>query len=292
LGINPNDPAMQAIRARIARAVQELPALPTVVMRVLRETQNEAVSATHLEKLIGSDQAIASKALRIVNSAYYGMSKQVDSLSQAVVILGIQQLRNLVLSISAMSMIKAQTPTQRELHRRFWNHSLASAIGAQSLARAQRLPSTDQEFAYVAGLLHDIGRLFLFTNFTETYVELEKRACGAESLKRLEIETLGLTHAQVGQVLAHVWKFPERLADIMSDHEGPFDQGSQNPVAMCVHVAHLAANDIVYGEDVAEVPHPFVLQWLGMKEDDLSGLRNEIESKVKAYDTMYGQAAA
>lgn len=289
--MNPNDPQLQQIRARIARAIQELPALPNVVMRVLRETQNETISATHLEKLIGTDQAIASKALRIVNSAYYGMSKQVDTLSQAVVILGIQQLRNLVLSLSAMSMIKAQTPAQREMHRKFWTHSLATAIGAQQLTRHKRLNVTEQEFSYVAGLLHDVGRLFLFTNFTETYLEIERLVESGHTLRNAEIEALGLTHAQVGQVLAHVWKFPERLSEVMVNHEGPFNADSCQ-VTMAVHAAHVLALQPGNATEAPEGLDPYVAEWLALTQEDWATLRADIHQKLVAYEAASMPKAA
>lgn len=282
---------MHAIRTRIARAIQELPAVPAVVIRVLRETTNENVSAGELEKLLAADQALSAKALRVVNSAYYGMSRQIESLSQAVVILGIQQLRNLVLSLSAMSMIKPQTTAQKEIHRRFWIHSVASANAAQALARAKKLSTADQELAYIAGLLHDVGRLFLFTNFMETYMEIERRSGEGEPLDRVEKQNLGLTHAQVGQVLAHVWRFPERLGGLMGEHDGPFDGNSQ-PLAMVLHLAHCSANAILWRTPIETFAQTEPLLWMGWQPEDWAGFCQDMERKIVAYEGLYGTLAA
>lgn len=286
-----NESAFQETRARIAQLVQELPSLPLVITKVLEETQKENVSATTIERLIGSDAALTAKTLRVVNSAYYGMSRQIESLSQAVVILGIQQLRNLVLSIGAMGVFRAATSTQKEAHRQYWMHSVASASAAITLARKRRVPTHDQEVAFVAGLLHDFGRLFLFTNFTETYIEIDKRAKSGENLQDLERRLLGLTHTQVGQVLAYVWKFPGRLAELMGEHEGPFADDT-NTMGLIVHVSHLLADQVTWDPDAMERLDPVAKKWLDQFEEELFQIRNEVEAKIYAYEMLYGMLAA
>src|ERR1700712_3732037 len=114
------------VRRQIARALQDLPALPSVVGKVLSETENPNATAASIEKMISSDQVLASKVLRVVNSAYYGLSGQVTSLGQAIVILGMQQIRNLVLSVCALSQVKPTTPRQHEVLKQFWLHSFGT----------------------------------------------------------------------------------------------------------------------------------------------------------------------
>lgn len=287
----PNESTFQETRARIAQLIQELPSLPIVVTKVLEETQKENVSATTIERLIGSDAALTAKTLRVVNSAYYGMSKQIESLSQAVVILGIQQLRNLVLSIGAMGAFRATTSAQKEAHRQHWMHSIASASAAITLARKRRVGTHDQEVAFVAGLLHDLGRLFLFTNFAETYIDIDRRAKNGEDLLDLERRHLGLTHSQVGQVLAHVWKFPDRLGELMGAHEGPFTDDS-NTMGLIVHVAHLLADQVTWDPDALDRIDPVAKKWLDQFEEEVFQIRNEVEAKIYAYEMLYGMLAA
>ncbi len=286
-----NDPELISIRAKIARAIQELPALPIVVTKVLEETQRETVSATEIERLIGSDPAIATKTLRIVNSAYYGMSKQIGSLSQAVVILGVQQLRNLVLSVGAMSMFKAQTVSVKEAHHKFWLHSIASASAGLTLARKKCLPSHEQEVAFVGGLLHDIGRLFLFTNFTDTYLEVDRRYREGEDLEVLEMRVLGLTHAQVGQVLARIWHFPDPLAELMGSHSGPFDSETDT-LLLTMHVAHLLADQVLFNPDALQRLDPFAAEWLNGFDEEVLQIQNEVEARVCSFEKIYGLLAA
>src|SRR5436190_6608594 len=115
------------VKKSIEKSVQDLPALPSVVTRILRETESPDACAQNIERMISAEQALASKVLRVVNSAYYGLSGQVTSLSQAIVILGLQQVRNLVLSVSAISSIKPRTPRQQETMKMFWQHSFGTA---------------------------------------------------------------------------------------------------------------------------------------------------------------------
>lgn len=286
-----DDPELNNIRGKIARAIQELPALPVVVTKVLEVTQRETVSATEIERLIGSDPAIATKTLRIVNSAYYGMSKQIGSLSQAVVILGVQQLRNLVLSISAMSLFKAQSVSARDAHHKFWLHSIASASAGLTLARKRGLPSHEQEVAFVGGLLHDVGRLFLFTNFTETYLEIDRRFREGEVLEDLEMSLLGLTHAQVGQVLAQVWHFPEPLSELMGSHNGPFNSETDT-LLLTMHVAHLLADQVLFDPNALSRLDPFASQWLDGFDEEVLQIQIEVEARVDSFEKIYGLLAA
>lgn len=279
------------IRTRIAQCIQELPALPVVVSRVLEESQKENVTATTLEKLIGSDQALAAKTLRVVNSAYYGMSKKIDSLSQAVVILGMQQIRNLVLSVSAMGLLSGQTPKQKQAHRNHWMHALATASAALTLARKKRIPSHEQEVAFIAGLLHDIGRLFLFTNFTEAYCAIDERARAGERLEWVEKQELGLTHSQVGQVLGHVWNFPDRICALMGEHEGPFTEDS-NTLGLIVHISHQIADHLLWNPHALEAIDPVALAWMSDLEEEMFQIKNEVEAKIYAYEMLFGLLAA
>src|SRR5579862_2853858 len=144
----------QFIQRSIQKTLRELPALPDAVLRVVEETNKQDPSAQQIERFVSSDQALASKVLRVVNSAYYGLSGQVTSLSQSIMILGIQQVRNLVLSVGAISMFEVKGPRQQDTLRRFWLHAFSCAAAAQIIATAKKLDRNSQETVFVGGLLH------------------------------------------------------------------------------------------------------------------------------------------
>lgn len=281
----------QAIRARIAACIQELPPLPAVVSRLLTATQDNDVAATELERFLQADPALSAKVLRVANSAYYGMTKQIASLSQAVVILGIQQLRNMLLSISAMNLLRPNGHAQREAHQRFWTKAITTALSAQILAKRQRYSVADQELAYLVGLMEDIGVLFLMINFPDVSREIDRRVRGGEQRSRVEVAMLGLTHAQVGQVLAHFWRFPSRIENLIGFHE-VVQPPTKEPISYISHAAQaLAASIDLVGDTPVELNEE-VVAWLGAEPADWVAIADQVRERRRAYTAEFSAAAA
>jgi putative nucleotidyltransferase with HDIG domain len=263
------------------------------VVRVLQEADSDA-AAVQIESLLKTDQALAAKILRVVNSAYYGLSCHVSSLSQAVIILGLPQVRNLVLSVSALSMMKARTPRQRDIQRLFWRHALASSATAQIIAQQKRFSSSDEELVFIGGLLHDIGRLFLFTNFTDTYQEAVRYAeQAAVPVEVAEQRLLGMDHTEIGFELANMWHFPAPLAQVIKMHEGPFTGETPLP-ALAVHVADRLARESGHGETVPQTydMDPVASRWLNLSDDDLLVLMADADERVRDVFQSLGFAQA
>ncbi len=281
----------QAIRARIASCIQELPPLPAVVSRLLTATQDNDVAATELERYLQVDPALSAKVLRVANSAYYGMTKQISSLSQAVVILGIQQLRNMMLSISAMNLLRPSGPTQREAHQRFWLQAITTALSAQILAKRQRYSVADQELAYLVGLMEDVGVLFLMINFPDASREIDRRVRAGETRSKVEVAMLGLTHAQVGQVLAHFWRFPTRIEKLIGNHE-ILQPPAMEPISYINHAAQaLAASIDIVGDPKVELRDE-VAAWLAAEPADWVAIADQVRDRRRAYTTEFSAAAA
>jgi HD-like signal output (HDOD) protein len=282
------------VRKTIEQSVAELPALPSVVARVLQETENPDACAATIERLISSEQVLAAKVLRVVNSAYYGLSGQVTSLGQAVVILGMHQIRNLVLSVSAIGTIKPKTAQQHETMRLFWLHSFGTAAATQYIAKRKRLSVRESETVFVGGLLHDMGRLFLFTNFSRTYEQVLKYAATRDiGIDLAEEKLLGVSHGVIGAQMAEHWKLPAVLCDLIGKHEGPFDT-EHNELLYAIHVGdwltkHLYADfESLRPADAA----PEALEWLAFTAKDLEALRSETESKIAEAANLFGLVAA
>jgi putative nucleotidyltransferase with HDIG domain len=282
------------IRFSIEKSLKDLPALPTVVGQVLKETESPTASADTIERLISSDQALASKVLRVVNSAYYGLSGQVTNLSQAIVILGLQQVRNLVLGVAAVSSMKPRSPRQEEVLQQFWLHSFSAAATTQILSRRLKFSQKDAELMFIGGLLHDIGRLFLFSNFTQTFDQVLRFAVENElSLEASEQKFLGMTHADVGQLMVEKWKLPEQLAQVVGQHEGPFSEDA-SPVTLGVHVADVFNKTMYYTSDATPdiSISPVAQQWLNMSEQEKEELDALIAERREAASALYGLMAA
>lgn len=282
------------VRLSIEKSLRDLPALPGIVARVLQETENPEASAQTVEKLLSSDQALASKVLRVVNSAYYGLSGQITSLSQAIMILGMSQVRNLVLSVSALSALKPKTPRQQETLKLFWLHAFGTAAATQMIAKKKRMKLNDLEVLFMGGLLHDIGKLFLYSMFTQTYDQVLKYAQDKEiPVLAAEERMLGLTHGEIGHAMAQNWKLPGTLADIIAKHEGPFTSET-DPMLLAVHVADRLTQNLYFTtETIVESPiEPIAEQWLVMTEEDLAEIREEIDKKLEDASAVFGLLAA
>src|SRR5579871_2886367 len=146
----------------LEKKLADLPPLPAVVTRIMQTINDPGTSAEELSRLVSLDQGLSSKMLRIVNSAYYGFPKRISTITHAVVILGFNTVRNLVLGVSAFGMLPQKGVSSGLDRMKFWEHSVATAVAANVLSK-QRQPQTRSamEEAFVAGLLHDVGKLFL-----------------------------------------------------------------------------------------------------------------------------------
>ena len=281
------------IRQRIERSTRDLPPLPTAVLKVLDETDRADTTAARVESIILSDQALTAQVLRVVNSAYYGMSGKVSSVSQAVMILGLQQVRNLTLSVAAISSFQPSSSRHRETLKCFWSHAFATAATTQLIRNFKRLPAQTAESIFIGGLIHDIGRLFLFVNFTNAYDQVIDRAAKEDiTLEEAERALLGLNHAQVGLQIATNWKLPESLRRMIGDHEGPFD--AETPVELLViHIAD-ALNKPLYFPSTGKtnvVLDPFASDWFGVDESAYTALQIEVAQRVDEMATQFGFAA-
>lgn len=266
----------------VEKALRDLPPLPAVVSRLLELTGRDETTSSEVEEVVGADQAISAKLLRVVNSSYFGLPRQVSSIGQAVVILGFQQVRNLVLSVSALGAFTAKSPRAREIQRECWEHAFGSASAAQEIARLKNLDQADQETAFLGGLLHDVGKLFLFSNFAVNYAMIRSEAeRKGVNIIELEQPVFGMTHPEIGQRLAVAWNFPEQLILVIGRHEGEF-AGEASPLLYCVHAADRLANAVAAGSGDwpdGTIAEP-VSEWLALDDDKLDHIKELISLKV------------
>ncbi len=286
------DPASM-IRARILRATADLPPLPTAVLRIMREAELPDSSVSRLEKIVLTDQALTAQLLRVVNSAYYGMSGEVSSVSQAIMILGFQQVRNLAMSLSALSTFHPTSARQRDTVKCFWAHAFATAAATHFFKELKRLPEKVAAPLFVGGLIHDVGRLFLFVNYTSAYDQvLDRAAREGTSAEEAEKSLLGTTHAEVGLLIAQHWKLPENLQQMIGEHEGPFTANTPVDI-LVIHIAD-AFNKALYfpytGESVVKLD-PIAQEWLGVDPASFAEMQEEVSRRVEEMSRLFGIAA-
>jgi putative nucleotidyltransferase with HDIG domain len=235
--IRENDPRLQDRVKRNINRIQNLPALSDVISKIIELTEDPSVSGQQVADLVGRDQAMVTAILKIVNSPFYGLNRRVSSINHAIVLLGYRTIRNIALSTSLVSTFSGPSTDGRFDRKRFWTHAVCTAAAAKLVAH--RLKDTDAEEAFLAGLIHDMGRI-VFSHFfrTEFSVVLDLWSKRGISLLDAEKMVLGLDHAEAGTLVARKWNFPVSVADAIGCHHD-LDRALQtSELATCVYLAN------------------------------------------------------
>jgi putative nucleotidyltransferase with HDIG domain len=253
---------------QVVSNVRDLPSLPLVVTELISTFGQDDVSIGELAAKVSKDQALTAKTLRLANSSFYGLQCKVRTIEQAIAVLGFDSVRALVTSAGIIGNFSSGGGGFD--FAAFWRHAVGTALCAKSLAR---LAKCNQEFAFVSGLLHDIGRLVLVTGFAEQYdAAIAYRIANDCDMLDAERAVLGLDHAAVGRALAEHWKFPALIQRAIGNHHAPA-RDDLGDIASVVHVA----DAIVHALDLAGRPDelvPAIAQdaWDSLRIDN-AGLR-------------------
>jgi putative nucleotidyltransferase with HDIG domain len=219
----------------LIRRVTEVPTLPSTVAKILEVTGDEYSSAADLAKVIYFDQSLATKVLRIANSPFYGFSRQVKTLEHATVILGFKDIRNMALAMSVFSSFFVKGGAGRFDRIRFWEHSLSCGLGAKVIAEDAGLNKTE---LFVAGLIHDLGKVVLDRYHQEGFQEvLEAAVARRLPWDEAEREVLGYDHAEVAGRLLSAWKFPADLVRPVACHHRPWEDDLEPRRSAAVYLA-------------------------------------------------------
>ena len=200
------------------RQCPNLPTMPAIAMQVLELTQKPDADIAEIARLISKDAALSGKILRTVNSSFYGRGQNVSTISHALVILGLQSVKTLVLGFSLVNNL-AKNQSKGFKHLAYWKRSIFAATAARSIAA--KINFVQQEEAFLAALLKDIGMLVLDLCMCEEYSAINARAKHHLDLLQLEQTELGVTHADVSAYLAAQWKLPPLLAVPIGSHHNP-----------------------------------------------------------------------
>ncbi len=216
---------------------QELPSLPEIYLRVSQQLEDEKVSVFEIGNTVQNDPAITTRVLKMVNSAYYGLPNQVSSVAQAVSLLGRERLKHILIGSVLRGVFSAQDNPAFSMQE-FWQHSIKTAIIARQLA--QELPTIEEpEAMFTAGLLHDIGRLFLINRVPEQLLAAEEYMIRKRvDILSAEIAEVGLTHTAVGESLMHHWGLPQLLIDCARYHHEVVHDGPNRRATHLVYFAN------------------------------------------------------
>ncbi len=286
-------PIEQKSLVEVKRLVQnrvDLPVMPRVANVVMGEVTSEKSNAARLAQLISSDEALAGRIMRVSNSAFYRGPLPTTTLQQAIVRLGRNLVRDLVISLSSQSLFR----TMGELEERLWSHSIAAGIAARLVAEKGR--GVDQDEAFIGGLLHDIGKTVLNAAFPERFADTVKRAV-KEGIPSYEAEQLafGCHHAAVGGVLLMEWDLPQDLANAVLWHHSLSDLSKVPANSRKLAVTLAAADEVVNAlginapDQPLELPEPSVLkEHLRFSDKAIEDLKERVASLYEEERSLFG----
>ena len=195
--------------------IGKMPTFSPATAKIVQLTSNLDTPASEIVKAIRLDPILTGKVLQLVNSAYFSLAQKVTSLNRALVYLGINTIKNLALSTAVMQTFETKNAELAELVRPVWRHSLATAVCAKIIAQGAGVPKNMIEEYFIAGLLHDIGKIILMQAFYG--VRPHKGTLTPDEEKA----SYGLTHSEVGAVIMKSWHFPDELIEAVKDHHRP-----------------------------------------------------------------------
>lgn len=227
-----------------------LPSIPSVYAELNEAIQSEDFALTDVGRIIEKDMAMSAKILQLVNSAAFGLGKQVHSPGQAACMLGVDVIKALVLTTGVFTEFVDNSKSEFSLET-LMTHSLNVANFAKQIARAEGMAGGDVNDAYTAGMLHDVGKLILATSDTEAYSRiLQTAASNHTSLWEAEHEFLNTDHAAVGAYLLNLWGLPQSIIEVVSLHHRP-EQAEEKSLSVLSVV--WAANEVANGADDQEL---------------------------------------
>jgi HD-like signal output (HDOD) protein len=244
---DPNDEGnLQEKLKRITEKIVGLPTLPSMLQNINRLMLNPRTSAKEVAQLISSDPAIASKVLRVVNSSFYGFPNRIASISHAIVILGFNTVKSIVLSSTIFDVFKGDKSNQLFDRNNFWRHSVGCGASARAVGRV--IGSKALEEIFIAGLLSDIGKIVLDQFLHEHFVKILERTRSTNCLlAKAEQDHLGITHAEVGAWLFEKWNMSKGLIEAIRYHHNPAMAGENKELAAIVHLADILVRSIRFG---------------------------------------------
>jgi putative nucleotidyltransferase with HDIG domain len=270
---------------QLAAGVQDLPSLPAVVMELLSSIEQEDIDISVLAKKVSYDQALTAKTLRLANSSTYGLQVKVTTIQQAITFLGFQTTRNLI-TAAAITGCFPSGRCEGFHDKAFWRHSIATAACARALARRMRF---NQDIAFTAGLLHDIGRLVLVTGHPDAYAQVVAwHAQHGGDWQDAEQAVLGIDHVDAGVALADHWNFSSTMRQAIAYHHAPDIHGA-GFLATIVHVANAIVHALdLAGEDDELVPRVSSVAWdaMGLNEEAYLHLFRETELQFGEMSTI------
>jgi putative nucleotidyltransferase with HDIG domain len=258
------------LRAQIER-IDTLPTIPSVLKKLLAVIENPKISLTEVGNFIQSDPVLTSRVLKMVNSPIYGFPGRISAVQQALILLGLNVVRGLLLGVSVFEVMQKSMVG-------LWEHSLGCAITARIIAKKKNIPEPEE--ISIAGLLHDIGKVVMILRYKEEYEEVVRES-ETKDLLIIDAEksVFDITHADSGSWIAKKWNFPHSLVEIIEYHHKPNLSKSLPMQTAIVHLADLLTRSVGFGfsgDNHVPAVNPAAWELLNLSDADLRDIFDEM----------------
>lgn len=263
----------------------DLPSVPATLARIIQITNSADSSADEVASVVMLDQSLATKVLRIANSAFYGRRMKCESISQAVISLGFTSIRNLAASASVVDALFPKQMFPGFSWEQMWVHSVTCAVSSETIySRMQGAPRANAEATFIGGLLHDVGKLVLARALPERFRQIVEACSAGVPMHEAERQLLSVDHARVGGELAEEWGFSEKLRDAIAFHHSPQEAYQNEELVQAVCAGNMLAKCIgssyVHGhEDGATLDD--VAAAAELREEEMPGLVEEVRVRLR-----------
>lgn len=268
--------------------ISRMPSLSTTVTKVLEICNNPVTSPNDLNRVISLDPVLTGRVLRLINSAYYSLPKKVTSLTRAIIMLGLNTVVNLAVSTAVLESLNGKGSKSKSLSMdEFWTHSICVGVTAKYLAGLKNIPVIEREQYFMAGLLHDLGKIPLDRRFPGQYVQaLDLVKLEQGPLHLAENKVLGIDHCLVGKMIAEKWHLSETIKNTLSCHHNPGEGGEEDRQFIAiVALANTYANIFDIGSSGDPFPEDSVvmslLKKVGVSWASLSGLGETVLDEIE-----------
>jgi len=274
------------VERKIDNYIKSMPSLPTTVAKVLEVCNNPRTSPADLNQVISLDPVLVGRVLKLINSAYYGLGQQVTSLVRAIIMLGINTVKNLALSSAVLRNLTSRKDFQALEMDGFWRHSLCVGVAAKMIAKKRGVDPKLTEEYFAAGLLHDIGKIPFNAVFPTEYVNTLAIADRERiSLHMAEQRIFGADHTEVGQRIAKAWRLEGAVGDTIAYHHAYQNySGPYKDVLYSVVVANRFASMMEIGFSGNRYPEKLegvVWEYLGIDRSIFEEIEGQVNKEIE-----------
>ena len=277
----------------ILEKIDKLPSLSPTVSKVIEVANNLNSSPRELVTVIKMDPVLTGKVLKLVNSAYFALSQEVTSLERAIIMLGLNTIKNLALSTAVLDQFSSKKFKISGFNLdEFWKHSLAVAVASKVMAIKLNIPKLYREEYFIAGLIHDLGKLIVAQYYPDEMSSILKSTQEFKSsILLMENREINYTHPEIGEKIAEKWRLSPALINAIASHHAPDFYESETEgfkLVVSVYIANIYANKLKIGfsgDDFISEPNPLTWKTLGFTQEqcfaDLSCVSEELQKAME-----------